>query len=160
VVRVPAYRSRGTGFDSLRYQIFLEVVGLERGPLSLMSTIEELLLRNSSCSGLESREYGCRDLSHWPRGTLYPQKLALTLSTSGSRSVGIVRLWTESMEFVFFLFVFMILEICDAVFCCKVIWIYLLLFCCCCIFLLISSLTWIIKNMFDTFVNSDSFLYS
>jgi hypothetical protein len=43
VVRVPGYRSRGSGFDSRRYQIFWEVVGLERGPLSLMSTIEELL---------------------------------------------------------------------------------------------------------------------
>jgi hypothetical protein len=32
-------------FDSRRYQIFSEVVGLERGPLSLMSTSEELLER-------------------------------------------------------------------------------------------------------------------
>jgi hypothetical protein len=30
-------------FDSLRYQIFWEVVGLERGPLSLVRIIEELL---------------------------------------------------------------------------------------------------------------------
>jgi hypothetical protein len=30
-------------FDSRRYQIFSEVVGLERGPLSLVSTIEELI---------------------------------------------------------------------------------------------------------------------
>jgi hypothetical protein len=33
------------GFDSWHYQIFWEVVGLERGPLSLMSTTEELLDR-------------------------------------------------------------------------------------------------------------------
>jgi hypothetical protein len=33
-------------------------VGLERGPLSLLSTIEELL--ESSGSGLENRDYGCR----------------------------------------------------------------------------------------------------
>jgi hypothetical protein len=33
-------------------------VGLERGPLSLVSTIEELLERNNSDSGLENREYG------------------------------------------------------------------------------------------------------
>jgi hypothetical protein len=32
-----------------------KVVGLERGPLSLVSTTEELLGRNSSGSGLESR---------------------------------------------------------------------------------------------------------
>jgi hypothetical protein len=40
VVRVSGYRSRGPGFDSQRYQIFLEVVGLERGPLSLVRTTE------------------------------------------------------------------------------------------------------------------------
>jgi hypothetical protein len=32
-------------------------VGLKRGPLSLMSTIEELLGRNGSGPGLEIREY-------------------------------------------------------------------------------------------------------
>jgi hypothetical protein len=42
-----------SGFDSWRYQIFREVVGLERGLLSLVSTIEELLGRKSSVSGLE-----------------------------------------------------------------------------------------------------------
>jgi hypothetical protein len=45
-------------------------VGLERGPLSLMSTTEELLERKSSGSGLEIREYSRRDPSHRPRGTL------------------------------------------------------------------------------------------
>jgi hypothetical protein len=45
VVRVPGYRSGGPGFHSRRYQIFLEVVGLERGLLSLMMIIEELLER-------------------------------------------------------------------------------------------------------------------
>jgi hypothetical protein len=55
VVRVPGYRSRGAGFDSRRYQIYCQVVGLEWGPLSLVSTTEELLGRKSSGSGLESR---------------------------------------------------------------------------------------------------------
>jgi hypothetical protein len=32
-----------SGFDSRRYQIFWEVVGLERVPLSLLSTTEELV---------------------------------------------------------------------------------------------------------------------
>jgi hypothetical protein len=73
VVRVTDYRSRGPGLDSRRYQIFWEVVGLERGPLSLVSTIEELLGRNSSGSGLENREYGLGDPLRWPRDTLYPQ---------------------------------------------------------------------------------------
>jgi len=36
VVRVSGYRYRGPGFDSRRYQIFWVVVGLERGPLSLV----------------------------------------------------------------------------------------------------------------------------
>jgi hypothetical protein len=36
-------------------------VGLERGPLSLVSTIEELLERKNSGSGLENRVYGRKD---------------------------------------------------------------------------------------------------
>jgi hypothetical protein len=36
-------------------------MALEQGPLSLMSTIQELLGRNSSGSGLEKREYGPGD---------------------------------------------------------------------------------------------------
>jgi hypothetical protein len=71
-------------FPALHYQIFWEVVSLERGPLSLVSTTEELLERKSSRFGLKIREYGRRDPSHWPRDTLYPQKLALTSPTSGS----------------------------------------------------------------------------
>jgi hypothetical protein len=47
-----------SGFDSRRYQNFWEVVGLELGPLSLVSTTEELFGRKRICSGLESREYG------------------------------------------------------------------------------------------------------
>jgi hypothetical protein len=49
-----------SGFDSRRYQTFSEEFGLERGPLRLVSTIEELLEIKSSGSGLESREYGVR----------------------------------------------------------------------------------------------------
>jgi hypothetical protein len=79
-----------SGFDSWRYQIFWEVAGLERGPLSLLSTIEELLERKSSGSGLESREYGRRDPSHWQNGTLYPQKLALTSLADSDHRVFLV----------------------------------------------------------------------
>jgi hypothetical protein len=57
-------------------------VGLKRGPLSLVSTIEELIGRNSSGSRLEE-----------------PQKLALTSPTSGGHSVGIVRSRTKPIEF-------------------------------------------------------------
>jgi hypothetical protein len=70
VVRVPSYRSRGPGFDSRRYHIFWEVVGLERGPLSLVRTIEELLEWKSSGSGQENRINGRGDPLRWPRDTL------------------------------------------------------------------------------------------
>jgi hypothetical protein len=59
-----------SGIDSRLYQIFGEVVGLERGPLSLVSTIEELLERKRIDSGLNKLLF-------------YPQELALTLPTSG-----------------------------------------------------------------------------
>jgi hypothetical protein len=77
-------------------------VDLEWGPLSLVSTIEELLGSKSSGSGLESREYVRRDPSRRPRDTHYPQKLALSSLTSGCRPVGIVRAQNQDMEFSFF----------------------------------------------------------
>jgi hypothetical protein len=69
-----------------------KVVGLERGPLSLVSATEELLGSNSSGSGLESREYRRRDSSRRPRGTLYPQKVG----------TNIVPLRTGAKEFFFY----------------------------------------------------------
>jgi hypothetical protein len=80
-------------------------VGLERGPLSLVSTTEELLRRKSSGSGLENGEYGRRDPSRWPSGTVYPQNFSLASPTSGGRSVAIVcsrTQATESRDFVDF----------------------------------------------------------
>jgi hypothetical protein len=56
------------------------------GPLSLVSTTEELLERKSSSSGLENREYCHRDPLCWPCDTLYLQKLALSSLTSDGRS--------------------------------------------------------------------------
>jgi hypothetical protein len=88
-----------SGFDYRRYQTFWEVVGLERGPLSLVSTTEELLGRKRGGSGLENRECGLRDPSHWQCGTLHPQKLALTSPTSGGRSACTVRSRTHATEF-------------------------------------------------------------
>jgi hypothetical protein len=62
VVRVLGYRSGGpdTIPGTTRKK---KVVGLERGPLSLVSTTEELLDRKGSGSCLEKREYGRRDPS-------------------------------------------------------------------------------------------------
>jgi hypothetical protein len=54
------------------------------------STIEELLGRESSGSGLENRDYGRREST----------KLAITLPTNGGLSFGIVRSWTEATELV------------------------------------------------------------
>jgi hypothetical protein len=95
--------SQRSGLDSQRYQIFWEVVGLERGPLGLVNTIEVILERKSNGSGLENRDYGRR----WSRRAdyatpLYPQKLALISSTSGGRSVGMVRSRTQAPEYVCF----------------------------------------------------------
>jgi hypothetical protein len=98
--------NQSPGFDSRRYHIFWEVVGLERGPLSLLSTNEELLGRKSS--GLRSRNPRL-----WPQGIrrpdyatpLYPQTLALTSSTSGGRSVGIFRSWTKATELILFIII-------------------------------------------------------
>jgi hypothetical protein len=69
-------------------------VGLKRGPLSLVSTIEELLERKSSGFGLVIREYDSRDPSRSPHGTICPQKLALTSPASG----GVIRSRTKAME--------------------------------------------------------------
>jgi hypothetical protein len=60
-------------------------VGLERSPLSLMSSTEELLGRKNSDSSLENREYGHRE-------------------RSSGRSVHIVHSLTQAMEFVLITF--------------------------------------------------------
>jgi hypothetical protein len=88
-------------FDSRHYQIFWEVVGLEWCPLSLVSTIEKLLERKSSGSGLETQDYGRR----WS-STLTTQQPSIhkswncLLPTSGGRLVRIVRSRTKATEFV------------------------------------------------------------
>jgi hypothetical protein len=79
-------------------RFFWGVMGLEQGPLSLVTTIEELLGRKSSGCSLENQEYGCGDPLYWPHDTLYPKKLALTSPTSDGRSVSIVHSRTEAME--------------------------------------------------------------
>jgi hypothetical protein len=61
-------------------------VGLEWGSLSPVSTTEELRGRNGGGCSLESREYGCRDSSRWPRGTLYPQNVGTNLADKGRYS--------------------------------------------------------------------------
>jgi hypothetical protein len=62
-------------------------VGLERGPLILVSKIEELLERKSSGFGLESREYGRRDPPRRSRDTLIPAKVGTNFADK-RRSLG------------------------------------------------------------------------
>jgi hypothetical protein len=90
--------------NSRCYQIFQEVVGQEWRPLSLVSTIEELLGRKSSGSCLEIQEYGHGDPFSWPCDTLYPQKLALPSPKSSGRSVGIVCPRTRAKQLFFSVF--------------------------------------------------------
>jgi hypothetical protein len=58
-------------------------VGLERGPLILVSTIEELLERKTSGSGLENRDYGRRGSVADYAKLLYSQNLARISPTGG-----------------------------------------------------------------------------
>jgi hypothetical protein len=55
-----------TSVQDLPILIFWQVVGLERGSLSLVSTVEELLGRKSSGSGLEDENtaVGIRHADH------------------------------------------------------------------------------------------------
>jgi hypothetical protein len=108
VNRRPPLRSSGQsswlqirrhGFDSWHYQ--KKCSGSGTGFTQPREYNWGATWQKSSGSCLENREYGRRDPSHWPRGTLYPQKLAITSPTSGGRSVGIVRSRTQTMEFVF-----------------------------------------------------------
>jgi hypothetical protein len=70
----------------------ITVVGLKRGPLSLVRITEELLEWKSSGSGQENRIDGRGEQLRWPRDTLYPQKLVLT-SPDKRRSLG----WYSSL---------------------------------------------------------------
>jgi hypothetical protein len=77
-------------------------VGLEWDTLSLMSTVVELLERKSNSSGVENPDYDNRGSAMLTtRHPSISQRLLLTSPTSGSRSVGIVRLQTQAMEFLY-----------------------------------------------------------
>jgi hypothetical protein len=90
-----------SGFDSWCYQIFWEVVSLDQDTLSLVSTTEELLGRKLSSSSLEIREYGCRDLSRWPLGTLYSPNVGTNFADK-RLSLGRYSLLMNSGHGVFF----------------------------------------------------------
>jgi hypothetical protein len=90
---------RRPGFDSRHYQNKNKVVGLERGPLSLVSTTEELLDRNVAAPVWKT-ENTVVGIHHADQvAPFIRKKLAITSPTSGGRSVGIVRSRTQTMEF-------------------------------------------------------------
>jgi hypothetical protein len=80
-------------------------VGLERCPLSLVSTIEELLGRKSSDYGLESREYAVMTATLTKLQPL-SAKVGTNFANKGGLSVGIVHSGTQESYFFFFLFFF------------------------------------------------------
>jgi hypothetical protein len=86
--------------DSRHYQK-KKVSGLERGPLSLVSTTEELLDRKVAAPvyKTENTAVGNRHANHVAPSIR--KKLAITSPTSGVRSVGMVRSRTQTMEFSF-----------------------------------------------------------
>jgi hypothetical protein len=74
-----------------------EIVGLERGPLSLVITIEEeeeKVAAPAKKTEIKAIEIRLADYTT----PLCPQTLALTSPTSGNRSVGTVRSWIKAME--------------------------------------------------------------
>jgi hypothetical protein len=60
---------RGPGFHSRRFQIFWEAAGLERGPLSLVSTTEELLEGKVAAPVYKSEINDRGNPLRWPRDT-------------------------------------------------------------------------------------------
>jgi hypothetical protein len=77
-------------------------VSQERGPLSLVSTTEELLERKSSGSGLEILEYGRRDPSRWPSGTPLSAKVGTNV-VDKRRSIGRYISFTNSGHSFFYI---------------------------------------------------------
>jgi hypothetical protein len=81
-------------------------MGLERGPLSLVSTTEELLDRKVA-DPIYKTENTAVEIRHDNHvAPSIRKKLAITSPTSGGRSAGIVRSQTQTMEFslVFYLY--------------------------------------------------------
>jgi hypothetical protein len=110
--QVPVFISSGTRWPSytpghwVPFCRLLRLTGMRwrysnpppHGDKTILEQRTVFIVGSISQPGLENREYGRRDPSRWPRGTLYPHKLAPTSQTSGGRS------WTQATEFSCFFF--------------------------------------------------------
>jgi hypothetical protein len=83
-----------------------KVVGVEQGPLSLVSTTEELLDRKVAAPVYKTENTAVRIRHADHVAPSICKKLAITSPTRGGRSVGIVRSRTQTMEFSLVLFTF------------------------------------------------------
>jgi hypothetical protein len=85
------------GFDSLRCQIFWEVMCLGTGSTQPREYNWGATWKKKV---KETKNTAVEDPLCWPRGTLYQQKLALTPPISCGISVGMVRSRTKATKFV------------------------------------------------------------
>jgi hypothetical protein len=100
VVRVLGYKSGGPGSIPRHYQKKSSGFGTGSTQPREYNWGATWYKRSGSC--VENWEYGRRDPSRWPRGTLYPQKLAIISPTSDGRLVSIVRSRTQTMELLLY----------------------------------------------------------
>jgi hypothetical protein len=94
VVRVRDYRSRGPGSTAGATNFIWVVVGLERGPLSLVNTIEELLLKKSIGTDQKIDNTAAGDPPRRLSDTPYPQKGGINFSHK-QRSLGRYSLFVD-----------------------------------------------------------------